>query len=216
MQASQFTKILLCFFCIFPLALCLTKRSALVRIQNNTPHSFSGVSLSHKYSDVYNEAQTWESIPSGGYSPTYLTVHYHTGAFTTGRDWWLVSGHNDEDKISHNSMSLWYSDPDNFRSFFDWLEKSAPTIVGAALKLANILQPELAEVTKVAKVASEAIFKATLNDATTAGYKQHILRAEDDGKVVTIRINNDGTINILSPSGESDTVYHTKDVSLGL
>lgn len=49
-------------------------------------------------------------------------------------------------------MSLWYSHPYNFRSFFDWLESAAPTLIGAALKAAAILQPKLAGAAKVEKV----------------------------------------------------------------
>lgn len=215
MQASKLTQLLLYFCCFLPFAACVTKRSARVQIHNNTPHSMSGVGLSHMYSDVYKETKTWDIIPANGYSDTF-TVHYHTDFFTTGKDWWSISGHNDLDPIGPNSMSLWYSDPNNFRGFLDFLETAAPTFIGAALKVAKLARPELAPMTTVAKVVSKALCSSMLNTAKTYGYKQHILRAEDEGRITLIRINNDGTINIISPSGRSDTVYNTKVQKLGL
>jgi hypothetical protein len=200
---------------LLPLALCSDGQKAYVQVINNTPHSLSGIGLSHKYSDVYNEKTVWPNLQPGQWSSPF-EVTYNTGFLTTGRDWWWVFGHNDADPIGAHSMSQFYSDPANFREFFDWLEKSAPTLIGAALTAAEILQPQLAEVTAVAGVAAEALCQAMLNDATTAGYKQHILEDEDAGKVLQIWINGDGTMNFISPSGRSDTVYKTAEVSLGV
>jgi hypothetical protein len=215
MQPSTLLQSLASLSLLFPLALCGDGQKAYVQIINNTPHSISGVGLSHKYSDVYNEKNVWDILQPGQWSSLF-EVTYNTGAFTTGRDWWRVFGHNDNDPIGAHSMSQWYTDPENFRSFFDWLESTAPSLIGAALTAAEIFQPELAGVTAVAEVAAEALCNAMLNDAKTAGYKQHILRDEDAGKVLQIWINDDGTVNFISPSGRSDTVYETAEVGLGV
>jgi hypothetical protein len=215
MHASMFTQLLLTLCCFLPFAACVTKRSAKVQVHNNTPHSMSGVGVNHMYSDVYKETHTWQTIPAGGYSDTF-TVNYNTGFGTTGRDWWTISGHNDDDPISHNSMSLWYSNPNNFRDIIDFLESVGPKLISVALKAAKIAQPQLAPAATVANIVSKALCSAMLNEAKTDGFKQHILRSEDEDKITLIRINNDGTINIISPSGRSDTVYDTKIQNFGL
>lgn len=215
MHTSKLTQLFFSFGSLLSLATCVTVRKAQVQISNNTPHSISGVGLNHMYSDVYFETKTWKSIPAYGYSD-FLTVTYHTGFGTTGRDWWAISGHNDLDPIGPNSMSQWYSDPNNFQGLLDFLENVTPTIIGTALKAAEISQPEFAPVALVADLVSQAVCSALLNTAKTDGYKQHILEEEDDGQIVLIQVNNDGTINIKSPSGQSDTVYHTRTQMLGL
>jgi hypothetical protein len=215
MQPSKSLQSLFYFFLLLPLALCVTKRKAYVVVKNNTPHSVSGIGLSHKYSDVYKEKCTWQTLQPGEVS-SRCEVFYNTGFGTTGRDWWYVFGHNDLDPIGTNSMSQWYSNPDNFRAFFDTLEEIAPFLISGALKAAGFVNPSLKPVAEVAKVVADALCQAMLNDAKTAGYKQHILRSEDAGKITTISVNNDGTINFLSPSGRSNTVYSTGTVNFGL
>jgi len=216
MQASKLTQLLLYFCCFFSFAACLTKRLARVKILYNTPYSISGVGLNHMYSDVYKESKTWESIPPYQKSSDHLIVNYHTGFGTSGRDWWAISGHNDLDPIGPTSMSLWYSNPENFWNFIDALESVAPIAIGAALKVAKLVQPQLAPIATVANIVSKALCSAMLNNAKTDGYKQHILTEADENNKVLIQINNDGTINIKSPSGQSDTVYNTKIQQLGL
>ncbi|SMR61876.1 unnamed protein product [Zymoseptoria tritici ST99CH_1E4] len=215
MQPSTFFQSLFAFTLLFPLALCGDGETAYVQVINNTPHSISGVGVVHKYSNVYKEEHVYDILQPGQWSSPF-EVTYNTGWLTTGRDWWLVLGHNDNDPIGKNSMSQFYTDPENFQDIINWLESAAPTLIGAALTAAEILQPELAAVTAVAGVAAEALCTAMLNDAATAGYKQHILTDEDKGKVLQIWINNDGTVNFISPSGRSDTEYETRQVGLGL
>jgi hypothetical protein len=65
-----------------------------------------------------------------------------------------------------------------------------------------------------AAVAAKAVTTAAFNDESTDGFKQHILREEDEGSLLEIVINDDATILIKSPSGESETVYSTKAAPL--
>jgi hypothetical protein len=164
---------------------------------------------------VYNESTTWATLAPRRTS-TPFTVHYETGWLELGRDWWSVTWEKEGDKIGPNSMKLWYSNPTNFRGLIDFLEKSAPTLIAQALKVARVLRPELAPAATVAKVVSKALCEAMLNDVETDGFKQHILREEDEDRITVIRINEDGTINFKSRSGQSDTVYDSKIVELGL
>lgn len=66
----------------------------------------------------------------------------------------------------------------------------------------------------LATLATVAVAKATTNRLyemeETAGFKQHILREEDEGKVTEIIINEDETITFKSQSGDSETVYTSK------
>lgn len=215
MQPSKFFHSLFYFTLLLPLALCAAKRNAWVTIVNNTPYSISGVGLLHKYSNVYAEKCVWEKILPGKES-SRCQVSYNTGFFTTGKDWWRVFGHSDRDPVLRNSMTQWYSDPDNFRAFFDFFDRAAPALIGVALKAAGFVNPQLRPVAAVARVVADAICNALLNDAGTAGYEQHILRKKDEGMVTRVYINNDRSIIFASPSGNSKTDLSTAVVKLGL
>ncbi|RMZ68373.1 Transmembrane amino acid transporter family [Pyrenophora seminiperda CCB06] len=214
MHATKLSQLLFYLCCLLPLAACITKRSAKIQVKNNTPYDISGVGLAHMYSDVYSGTKTWETIPAGGTSDA-LTVHYNTGFLTTGRDWWAISWHNANEAIAHDSMSQCYSNPNNFRDFMDFLESVGPNAIAVALEAVGIAQPELEKVAEVAGIAADTLCKLMLNSAKTDGFKQHILR-EDEGVVTTIQINGDKTINFLSVSGRSDTVWDVRTQDLGL
>lgn len=113
--------------------------------------------------------------------------------------------------------TLYYSNPQNFRGAFDAIEKSvSPELVyQAGMLLAPIAMISGGPVLAVpATLATIAVAKATTNRLyemeETAGFKQHILREEDEGKVTEIIINEDETITFKSKSGGSETVYTSK------
>ncbi|ORX90687.1 hypothetical protein BCR34DRAFT_501828 [Clohesyomyces aquaticus] len=198
------------------MALCLTKRNALVKIQNNTPDTITGVSVSHKYSDVYKNQGDWTlPIAPGQLSTETMTeVEYNTGAFTTGRDWWMVTYHRENSaSVRPNEVKMWYSDPENFRSIIDFLEKAAPSLIKTAINVAKGSNPQLLPAAKAAQIVSKVMCKLMFNDESTAGFKQHILRSEDEGKVTVITINKDDTITFKSVSGKSETVTSTRWVA---
>lgn len=198
-------------FCFLPFALCLTKRTALVKIQNNTPDTISGIGVSHKYSDVYKNQYDWSVIPPGSLSTEAMTVEYNTGAFTTGRDWWMVTYHREQtSSLRPNELKMWYSDPENFRNIIDFLEKAAPALIKTAINAAKGSNPQLLPAAKAAQIASKVLCKLMFNDESTAGFKQHILRSEDEERVTTIVINADNTITFQSKSGNSNTVTSTR------
>ncbi|KAF2470710.1 uncharacterized protein BDR25DRAFT_303728 [Lindgomyces ingoldianus] len=213
MRSSKIPQLLLA-LCFLPLAFCLTKRTALVKIQNNTPYPISGVGVSHKYSDVYKNQYDWSIIPPGTLSTEAMTVEYNTGAFTTGRDWWMVTYHSEQaSSVRPNELKMWYSDPENFRSIIDFLEKAAPALIKTAINAAKGSNPQLLPAAKAAQIASKVMCKLMFNNESTAGFKQHILRSEDEGRVTTIVINADNTITFKSKSGNSNTVTSTKWIS---
>jgi hypothetical protein len=210
MRSSRIPQLFLA-LCFLPLALCLTKRTAFVKIQNNTPNTISGVGVSQKYSDVYKNQYDWSVIPSGMLSTAAMTVEYNTGAFTTGRDWWMVTYHREQTtSVRSNELKMWYSDPENFRSIIDFLEKAAPAPIKTAINVAKGSNPQLLPAAKVAQIASKVMCKLMFNNESTAGFKQHILRFEDEERVRTIVINADNTIVFKSKSGNSNTVTSTK------
>ena len=210
MRTSKITQLLVA-LCWLPFALCLTKRTALVKIRNNTPDTISGASISHKYSDVYKDQGDFVAIAPGTTSLKTMTVQYNTGAFTTGRDWWMVTYHRAQAGSERpNELKMWYSDPTNFRSIIDFLEKAAPTLIKTAINAAKGSNPQLIPAAKAAQIVSKVMCKLMFNDESTAGFKQHILRLEDEGKVTTLVINADNTITFKSKSGNSDTITSTK------
>jgi hypothetical protein len=66
-------------------------------------------------------------------------------------------------------------------------------------------RPGLDLVDKVA--ASAGVAGLFVNTETTAGFKQHILRGEDEGFVTQIVLTNDGRVLFKSRSGISETTY---------
>ncbi|KJZ67933.1 hypothetical protein HIM_12678 [Hirsutella minnesotensis 3608] len=184
------------------------KRTANVTIQNNSPKNIKAVSLIHKYSSVYKSRAEWPLIEKGK-SPgpdNQTTVEYNTGPFTTGRDWWLLSFYNDDITINY------VTNPNNFRNVVDFLESigstTTITLFGATAGVLGMLAGPVTSV--AASVAAATVAKATtdqlFDSETTVGFKQHILRSEDAGKLTTIVINADYTITFKSESGISETV----------
>ncbi|KAH7134999.1 hypothetical protein B0J11DRAFT_517310 [Dendryphion nanum] len=210
MRSTKLSQILLT-LCFLPLVLCLTKRKALIKIQNNTPDTLTGVGVSHKYSDVYKEQFSWSAIAPGKLSTEDMIVEYHTGFGTTGRDWWMVTYHREiASAVRKNEVMMWYSDPQNFRSIIDFLEKIAPAAIKAAINAAKGTNPQLLPAAQVAHIASKVMCKLMFNNESTDGFKQHILESEDANQITVIVINADNTITFKSKSGNSKTVTSTR------
>ncbi|KAH6603174.1 transmembrane amino acid transporter family [Trichoderma cornu-damae] len=187
-----------------------TKRTASVSIHNNTSKPVVGISLIHKYSDVYKHRKEWGAIPAGDSSQDSLQVEYNTGFFTTGRDWWFISWY------SQDMKTLYYSNPQNFRGAFDAFEKG---VSGDAIAYAGTLLSPISIVTGgvlalpaalAAGAAAKSTTDALFSSEDTSGFKQHILRDEDAGKTTEIVINEDQTITFKSQSGNSETVYTSR------
>ena len=179
-------------------------RTANVVVVNETGIDIAAVSLIHKYSDNYVNNTVWNGpIKNGGTTSPPLKVDYHTGAGTTGMDWWRVTW------IDTNKV-LYATDPHNFQGMLNWFEnilkKNANWAALALLKKA----PEAAEMAPfvvAAAAAIKGIDVMVLNDATTVGFKENMLRSNDDGKTVTITLHSDTTVTISSPSGSSATQF---------
>ncbi|KAL7942787.1 hypothetical protein V8C42DRAFT_330378 [Trichoderma barbatum] len=184
-----------------------TKRTASVSVRNNTSKPIVSISLLHKYSDVYKHRKEWAAIPAGDLSQGSLQVEYNTGFFTTGRDWWFISWY------SQDMKTLYYCNPQNFRGTFDAIEKSisheAIYTAGALLAPIAIISGGLiaVPVAMAAMGAAKLTTDHVFDSEDTTGYKQHILREEDEGKVTEVIINEDKTVTFKSQSGESETVY---------
>jgi len=169
----------------------MTHQTAQVVIKNSTGRPFRSVNVLHKYSDDYKNRGDWGSgsdsappLPGAISSP--MTVDYNTGAFTTGKDWWLVTWEYEGDH------KVYYTNPNNFRDIIDFLEAPVKRLINMALDAMDL---------SAGKVIVDALF----NSETTAGFKQHILRDEDAGRQTQIVINADNMVQWLSPSGTSDT-----------
>ncbi|PFH56069.1 hypothetical protein XA68_17118 [Ophiocordyceps unilateralis] len=191
-----------------------THRTSPVTIINKSGTSLSSISLVHKYSNIYKERHEWAYLAPGEKAADYMTVSYHTGPLTTGRDWWLLTFYTDQGRI------LYTTSPYNFRAAIDALESVASTLAlaaagaGAGLAgfsgLGGFLAP-LAAVA-LAKLTTDQMY----NSESTAGMKQHILRAEDEMGIMHVVVNPDFTVHFLSRSGLSTTGTVRGEVPRGL
>ena len=162
----------------------MTKRHAKARIINKTGHDIITASIVHKYSDNYKNMKTLGKIPNGATSSEYLEVDYNTGVGTLGKDWWLVTWQYDDEKV-------YYTDPNNFRGIFDFMEKIASSAASS----------------EMSPVLADAMF----NSEGTSGFKQHTLRSKDQKKFVDFILMPNGKVEIKSVSGTpSKTVYSSK------
>jgi PUD1/2-like protein len=206
-------------------AFAVTKRTAQVNVVNNSGRDIEIITVSHKYSDNYKNSETWLNLPNGAKTKAPLVVEYNTGFGTTGRDWWRISWKFKGDP------GLYVTNPNNFRREIDALESIGPgVLVAAGTALGSLaggaaggaagtyLAPGVGTTYgaaagkavggKAGAAAAKAMADALMNGESTVGFKQHILRSEDEsGKTPTIiEIKADG-VTFRSPSGNSDTVY---------
>eukprot|EP01053_Blabericola_migrator_P008604 Blabericola_migrator_1__8603@NODE_4503_length_1118_cov_124_330162_g2788_i0_p1_GENE_NODE_4503_length_1118_cov_124_330162_g2788_i0NODE_4503_length_1118_cov_124_330162_g2788_i0_p1_ORF_typecomplete_len226_score36_61PUD1_2/PF18457_1/3e42Sporozoite_P67/PF05642_11/0_04_NODE_4503_length_1118_cov_124_330162_g2788_i03631040 len=188
----------------------VTKRTAYVRVRNNTNKELYGVGLVHKYSDVYKETETWRSLKPGCSTPT-LAVKYHTGFLTTGCDWWAVSWYDTE------LTKEYFTSPNNFRDILDFIEKIAATCLSAAAAgAAGVVTVESGPVAlafaAAAAAATKVLCDQLINSESTIGFKRHFLESGDDGGLVELCINEGGDFKINSCDDSSTTVYKSRTV----
>lgn len=229
-------KLLFVLFSVFQLSLGLAletvRKTASVKIRNNSQKPIEGVSVVHKYSSVYVDEHTFKAIQPGATSNEELTVEYNIGLLTTGRDWWKVSW------VSDNTTVLTYTNPNNFRSSIDWFERTTSEILpftgwilggtvggkhkgkGKATGAATAKAGSKTAASPSAKGAfvggiggflvGKSITNAVANQESTEGFKQHTLRESDSDTVTTIIIENNGTVTFESISGTSTTVTSSR------
>lgn len=188
-------------------ATALDTRQTCVQVINNSGEALNNVHVIHKYSSLYKNRARWERIELGAKTDSRdMTVRYNTGPLTTGRDWWAIIWNSADGK------TFYVSDPQNFRQVVDWLERimstvmaAAPAPIGFVTGSAGGLMPAVAG-TAAAAVIGSAISDLLFNKEDTAGFKQHILREDDECACTMITINSDRTITFTSVSGTSNTV----------
>jgi hypothetical protein len=183
----------------------MTDRTANAVVVNATGGDIAGISLIHKYSDVYVDSKDWNGLVANGQTASpALQVRYHTGFLTTGTDWWRVAW------VDGSTKAVCMTNPNNFQGIFNMIEGLLKDNASwAELKLLEEA-PESGEGAPFL-VAAAAVVKAldanVLNNASTVGFKENMLRDDDSGQTVTITLNADKTATISSPSGESETVW---------
>eukprot|EP01053_Blabericola_migrator_P010067 Blabericola_migrator_1__10066@NODE_558_length_7604_cov_14_461059_g418_i0_p2_GENE_NODE_558_length_7604_cov_14_461059_g418_i0NODE_558_length_7604_cov_14_461059_g418_i0_p2_ORF_typecomplete_len226_score30_79PUD1_2/PF18457_1/3_7e43TraT/PF05818_12/18TraT/PF05818_12/21Sporozoite_P67/PF05642_11/12_NODE_558_length_7604_cov_14_461059_g418_i0191868 len=188
----------------------VTKRTAYVRVRNNTNKELYGVGLVHKYSDVYKETETWRTLKPGCSTPA-LAVNYHTGFLTTGCDWWAVSWYDTD------LTEQYFTAPNNFRDIIDFMEKIAgPCISAAAAGAAGFITaesgPAALAFAAAAAAATKVLCDQLMNSEGTNGFKRHFLESGDDGGTIELCINEGGDFKIQSCDDSSTTVYKSRSV----
>jgi hypothetical protein len=186
------------------------RRRAWVSIRNDTGQPMLGISLVHKYSNVYKDEKQWETLGNGELTKDPLAVDYNTGFLTTGKDWWLITWFHPDMK------RIWYSSPNNLRGLFDFGDKLLPDVIaGAAGAAAGLVTsftgPGAIAAGGGAASAATLITSSLFNSGTTDGFKQHMLEKEDEGQLMEIVIHRD-TVEFKSKSGTSSTNVGSTDV----
>ena len=192
----------------------LAQRSARVAVANETGRRLVYVTVLHKYSDNYKDQHTWRGVAPGT-TGADLQVRYNTGFGTTGRDWWRVIWAYEGESRMH------YTNPDNFRGIIDGMEQAGQIVVPiAAAALAAgagvVTGPGAAVAAAAAATAGTMFAQAAMNDESTDGFKQHILRSDDANRTTTIHIRANGTVVFKSVSGDSETVSASSPVEARL
>ncbi|KAI0081036.1 hypothetical protein K474DRAFT_1657232 [Panus rudis PR-1116 ss-1] len=180
-----------------------TKRRAWVKVRNETGKPMLGISLIHKYSNVYKEEKQYETLDVGATTNDPLGVDYNTGFLTTGRDWWFISWFHPDMKY------IWFGSPNNMRGFFDFADNLLPeAIAGAAGGVAGLgtsaTGPGAAVAGAAAAGAAKLVTSALFNSESTEGFKQHILTEEDEGELMEIIVHL-SEVEFRSKSGTSTT-----------
>ncbi|EPQ59861.1 hypothetical protein GLOTRDRAFT_5821, partial [Gloeophyllum trabeum ATCC 11539] len=163
---------------------------AWVNVRNNTGKPMVGISLVHKYSNVYKEDKQWGRLEHGATTPEPLGVDYNTGFLTTGRDWWVVTWFQEDMKY------IWFSASINMRGFFDFADNLLPEAIAGATGPGAVLAG--AGAAAAAKLVTSNVFNAE----GTEGFKQHMLEEEDEGDLMEIVVNL-STVEFKSKSGTS-------------
>ncbi|WP_158885940.1 hypothetical protein [Amycolatopsis anabasis] len=183
-----------------------TERHGWAAVENNARH-LDSVTVMHKYSNDYKNTLTWNNVSSGTKTSADLRVDYRTGVFTTGKDWWYLIAVDDEGRT-------YISYPHNFQWLLDKIEGA---VLDWAKKVVNTYkQPKTGNYKERRKEAVKDMLAGfavlLLNSESTAGWKQHILRSEDDRKTTTLTIRGlpgsgeqANALKISSPSGTSET-----------
>lgn len=165
-------------------------RKGAVKIVNQSSMQIKSVTVLHKYSDVYKNQLNWNEVaPTQSTSEQY--VDYNTGFLTTGLDWWLVTFTTDN--------AIYVSNPKNFRGIVDALEKSFDRIANVAAELSGPYKP--------AVLTSSVVAGLFINNESTAGFKEHMLTADDTAQTTEIIIKDNFVMKFHSKSGDSETVY---------
>jgi len=198
----------------------VTKRTANVIVKNQTGGDLLTVHVCHKYSDNYKHQKDFAGILQNGQSTNEtMRVEYNTGFGTTGRDWWYVA-------FTMADGSFYMSNPGNCREFIDGFEKVGKGALNVIGGLCAVQTPAIgmqayqassagysmlgsaygayAGAVGVASAIGLVVANCMMNTESTAGFKQHILRAEDAGKNTEIIITKE-QIKFESRSGTSTT-----------
>lgn len=182
------------------------KREGKYCVVNRTGTDLIEIRVYHKYSDNYRNTKIWKNIPDGTTTPA-APATYNTGFGTTGRDWWLVTW---LDKAGN----LYMTNPKNGRAFFDGLEKVGKGMLEGIREMVKNSNPKSSEEAAALTIGAvcDAVFSPMLNSEATAGFKQHILRAEDEGHTTKIIIEKKEVV-FDSKSGKSTTGFKQCDLS---
>lgn len=169
-----------------------------VKIVNNSGMNFASVGVAHKYSDNYKNDHVWENVANGVTTGADMTVDYHTGIMTTGTDWWYVTA------IAEDG-TIYITNPSNATWFLDIVNKGISELVGS---VAGVIVAAGALGGQPLMVGGGALVKfilgGVLNEESVDGFKEFMLRQEDETSPVSITLTSSEVI-FQAPSGTAST-----------
>ena len=180
-----------------------TLRTATVRIKNNSSKKILSATLSHRYSNVYRNQQSFVNILHGQISQKFLTVEYHTGFLCTGQDWWHITWLAEDG-------TTYVSDPNNGQCWLNYVAMAASRITSSVS--IGRLPVSLARMAVKATVTAARF--ASQNDQSSnpddfCDHKGCTLNSDDINSAFNINLyssTNEG-FQIAPPSGACSTNY---------
>jgi hypothetical protein len=171
-----------------------TSRTANVTVRNETGVPLQQVSVAHKFSSDAGQVGFWTNVAPGA-TPSAFQVSYRTGIGTAGKDWWIISWQYQGQNI------LNVTEPNNLLPVLESLQNILA--IPGALTIGAILGV-VSENPFAGQAAAAVAYGFLRNTNSNAGWKQHILRSDDEGPTTTIIIKQ-STVIFDSPSGQSST-----------
>lgn len=192
---------LILLFCSFTF---LAQKKSRVYVINKTGKKIYNVTVLHKYSNNYKDRITHKSLDNNKTSG-HFNARYNTGFGTTGKDWWIVSW---TEPYSNTQIRHRITNPKNGRAFIDGFEKGFKTSFNIGSSLLSQYGGDVLGVKgqiagAAGKVINDQLINRTMNNSSTIGFKQHILRSEDT--YLNIILYSNGVVEFKGKSGKSTT-----------
>ena len=170
-----------------------TRRTAMVRLQNNTGRTIKVLSLRHQGRDGLRHDKQWSDVIAEATTPAF-EVAYEMGLAVTGADYWLLAW------VYADGEEVFFTDPDVLA---EESERAVEKITAIAPDFAKRFNSAFTG------VAAEEIIEAITDEVVTAarrsGWHSHPLTKAEFGRTMRIDIEPNNDVVFESRSQQSRT-----------